>query len=399
MIERSRETPWETALLNEILRSRRNDYRDNFDPWMRFDPCFREQHATTLRERFIEARVPLGYQISADRSLSDAVFPTEFYRSLIEHECDFGALYDLLGDRASKELLVKLQAWKVLGHKKVKLPRNTPKFWADLARMKDLEAGSGIKIAFANLELPLMDVSPLGYDIKANLHHTSVTSVFVQKQYEYHGADFMLKADRDDVVLDCGACWGETTLYFAHEVGRNGKVYAFEFTRENLSVLRANLDLNPHLRSAVEIIEHAVWDASGVDISYVDNGPGSSVTTDAIAAAPKCSTLAIDDFVETRRLDRVDFIKMDIEGAEVPALKGALKTLQRFTPKLAISAYHKPDDLRTIPTLVNELGLAYEFYLDHHTIHVWETVLYCWPRRRKIAVLGSKLTMGMSGDN
>ena len=378
-------TEWEAALLKEVLRSRRNDHHDNFDPWMRFDPSFRDQEPATVRDRLIEARVPLGYRVTAERGLIDALLPSRFYRALIERECDFGALYDRLSDQPSKDLLVKLQAWKVLGHKRIKLPRNTPQFWADLARMKELEIGGALKIDFANLELPLMDVSPLGYDIKANLHPAGVTAMFAQHQYEYHGADFVFKAEPDDIVLDCGACWGDAPLYFAHEGGAGGKVYGFEFTPENLAVLHGNLGLNPHLLHMIEIIEHPVWETSGVNVSYSNNGPGSAVTAETGAGSLKCSTLAIDDFVEARQLGRVDFIKMDIEGAEVPALKGARTTLQRFAPKLAVSVYHKPDDLRTIPELLSGLDVGYEFYLDHHSIHAWETVLYCKPGDRKIA--------------
>ena len=58
--------------------------------------------------------------------------------------------------------------------------------------------------------------------------------------------------------------------------------------------------------------------------------------------------------VEELKLDRVDFIKFDIEGAEHQALRGARETLRRLRPRLAMSAYHLPDDARTLPAEVRE---------------------------------------------
>jgi hypothetical protein len=56
----------------------------------------------------------------------------------------------------------------------------------------------------------------------------------------------------------------------------------------------------------------------------------------------------------------VDFIKMDIEGAELQALAGAAQTLARFSPKLAIASYHKPEDPTRIPELVRRLNSVYQ---------------------------------------
>ena len=87
-------------------------------------------------------------------------------------------------------------------------------------------------------------------------------------------------------------------------------------------------------------------------------------------------TETIDHLVQTGRIERVDFIKMDIEGSELAALRGAEASLRRFKPRLAISLYHKITDLFEIPRYLDGLGLGYRFYLDHYTIHLGESVLY-----------------------
>ena len=74
--------------------------------------------------------------------------------------------------------------------------------------------------------------------------------------------------------------------------------------------------------------------------------------------------------------DKVTFIKMDVEGAELESLKGAEKTIRRDKPKLAICIYHKPEDMWTIPLYIKELVPEYKLYIRHHSSGVCETVLY-----------------------
>ena len=74
--------------------------------------------------------------------------------------------------------------------------------------------------------------------------------------------------------------------------------------------------------------------------------------------------------------DKVSFIKMDIEGAELDALKGAEQTIKKVHPKLAISAYHKFEDLLEIPQFIQVIDSSYKFYLRRHSHLVHELVLY-----------------------
>jgi len=91
----------------------------------------------------------------------------------------------------------------------------------------------------------------------------------------------------------------------------------------------------------------------------------------------KVSSMSIDWFVDENRLEKVDFIKMDIEGSEQNALKGAINTLKRFKPQLAISIYHNfADDFASIANMLDELNLGYRFFLGHFSIHHEETVLF-----------------------
>jgi UDP-3-O-acyl-N-acetylglucosamine deacetylase len=89
----------------------------------------------------------------------------------------------------------------------------------------------------------------------------------------------------------------------------------------------------------------------------------------------------IDKLVADLKLPHVDFIKMDIEGAEVPALAGGNETIARFKPRLAIATEHKPDDQYTIPAAVRKIHADYQMECGpclEAKGHVRPDVLYFW---------------------
>ena len=86
---------------------------------------------------------------------------------------------------------------------------------------------------------------------------------------------------------------------------------------------------------------------------------------------------SVDFLVKSQSIPKIDFIKLDVEGAELDCIRGARQSIQRFKPKLAISLYHKPNDLFEIIAHVKHEFPFYSCYIDHYTIHGEETVLYC----------------------
>jgi FkbM family methyltransferase len=168
------------------------------------------------------------------------------------------------------------------------------------------------------------------------------------------------------VVIDGGACWGDTALYFANLVGPSGRVLSYEFSPSNLDLLEANLARNPELASCIVVENRALWDRSDERLAIEGTGPATHVNVAQDDGG--VLTRAIDDAPRALGMDRIDFIKLDVEGAELRALKGDEQTLRRDRPRLAIALYHQAADWVEIPTYLNELGVGYRFSLGHFTI-------------------------------
>ena len=283
-------------------------------------------------------------------------------------------VYHLLSDDYSKSLFLELLKFKTLNNRHVKLPVNNKLYWSkyykeDRKHLKDRKTIDTGRWHLNNYEID-------GEGGLINLHGYILTT-FLLEQYAYQKKTKTIKVNQGDFVIDGGACWGDTSLYFADKVGAKGKVYAFEFVKDNLTILKKNIDLNKHLENRIELVENALWDISGEVLEFSPRGPSTWLgVVKKNVIAQQASTLTIDDLVEEKRIPKIDFIKMDIEGSELPALIGAKKTIQEFKPKLAISIYHKIDDFLEIPLFIENLALGYKFFIDHYTIHSEETILF-----------------------
>jgi hypothetical protein len=97
-----------------------------------------------------------------------------------------------------------------------------------------------------------------------------------------------------------------------------------------------------------------------MNISISKSGGGaSSIVLDRNYECEKISVTTLDKFVEENKLERIDFIKADIEGAERDMLKGATNVLKTFAPKLAICTYHLPDDPEVLEKIIREANPDY----------------------------------------
>lgn len=146
-----------------------------------------------------------------------------------------------------------------------------------------------------------------------------------------------------EVVIDAGAFNGILMSIFAAQVGPSGRVLSFEPDAVNRERTLRNWKLNGS-PSQVEVIPAGLWDEPG-EVEFCERGAlGSSAFWDGPGGHKvKIRTTTLDHVVQERQLSRVDFVKMNIEGAELKALAGATKTIKRFKPHFAISSDHFVD--------------------------------------------------------
>lgn len=175
------------------------------------------------------------------------------------------------------------------------------------------------------------------------------------------------------VFLDAGAYTGDTVRELLSEKIDVKKIYCFEADKENFIKLEKFCNENlPYERYSC--INAALWDEKKY-LAMKFNNYNARVDEEGTELTVK--TVTIDDFFSE---EHVNFVKMDIEGAEKRALKGGMKTIKRDRPIMAISIYHGVEDIVDIPIMLMEELENYDFLVRHHSYTYSETVLYCIPQ-------------------
>jgi FkbM family methyltransferase len=342
---------------------------DNFDS-LRFGD-YQEDSLYTFRETLKnKIKKHLHYRIKDN--VENLVSSIAVYDKKLEF------LYGKLEDK-DKKLLVYIMAYRIMGFRKIKLPINNRKYWKLLRKANELaDYHDFYDPNFLHFKLFKMDLKKINYPIKFYFSPLGVLIDFMLEQYAYKSSKKkVIQADEGDVVLDIGGCWGDTALYFAEKVGPTGQVYSFEFIPGNIKIHDLNVSLNPNHKDRIKLVKRPIYSKSNAKVYFEDSGPASKISFHSFNnQTGETETLSVDDFVSENNITKVDFIKMDIEGAERYALEGAIETIKKYTPKLAIALYHSLDDLVDIPKWIDDLKLGYKFYIGHYTIHAEETMLF-----------------------
>jgi FkbM family methyltransferase len=180
--------------------------------------------------------------------------------------------------------------------------------------------------------------------------------------YGYTDGGFDVSVKPGDVVIDAGAFIGDFGAYAA---ARGALAYAFEPVKVIFEMLKKTAELNggrikpiqKGLGNSVCETEMFVNDdfAGGSTLNPVQGGAGGRrANTETIFIT------TLDAFAESEKLEKIDFIKADIEGAERDMLRGATRVLKEFAPKLAICTYHLPDDPQVLERLILEANPRYK---------------------------------------
>lgn len=197
------------------------------------------------------------------------------------------------------------------------------------------------------------------YWIPAGSRYALPFNLAEQRRKIYGTGDF--GPHSGDIVLDCGANVGVTVRA---ELAAGAKtVVAIEPGPENLECLRRNY---PKEISAgrVIIVPKGVWDKEDFLTLRVDpkNSAADSFVLQREGAVEleKVPLTTIDKLVDDLKLERVDYIKLDIEGAEPNALAGAKQTMAKYKPRLSVASFHQPDHPKSIPEIVHAARPDYQ---------------------------------------
>lgn len=183
----------------------------------------------------------------------------------------------------------------------------------------------------------------------------------------------------DEVAVDAGAFDGDTLADFLRRHGdRFGAYHAIEPDEASLVKLRDCVARLPApVQARVQVHPVAVHDSDG-ELGFCGGGTvGSSLAAGGASLVP------------TRRLDGllaaqpVTWLKLDIEGAELAALRGASDLLRAWQPVVAACCYHLPEDLWSVPGLLRDRLPTHRFFLRAHGYDGWETVCYAVPPERQ----------------
>jgi FkbM family methyltransferase len=164
-----------------------------------------------------------------------------------------------------------------------------------------------------------------------------------------------------DIVIDCGAHVGVFTNMAL--LRGASKVVAIEPDPVNLECLRRNFRQEIS-DGRVIVVPKGVWSREKIITLYESNSNSGSNTMIGARSEQKAGKIEVpvttlDKIVEELHLPRVDFIKMDIEGAEREALRGAAGTLARDFPRLMLDSYHLPDDMQVLPVVIHAANPRY----------------------------------------
>jgi FkbM family methyltransferase len=202
------------------------------------------------------------------------------------------------------------------------------------------------------------------YDKNIVLYHDKYME---EGPYGYTDGVFDVTVKKGDVVIDAGAWIGD---FSAYAVSKGATTYAFEPVKETFQLLCETKTLNNIGHGIIHPIQKGLGSREcemDISISNTNNGSNSIYFLRG-GASEKIAITTIDKFVEKNKLERIDFIKADIEGAEREMLRGATNVLKTFAPRLAICTYHLPDDPEVLENIIKEANPAYKVIHIRHKL-------------------------------
>jgi len=283
-----------------------------------------------------------------------------FYDYFIKHLNEFSSAYDGLTDDESKLTYKKIINYrlKALSPESILLDE----FPIPPKDQKKYEKDTDLYSRKLSSKMPISLRKAIAYKISLN-------------QYAY--LDIVTPCNRN-IIFNVGA-YNNTSVMFSY-LSPCGKVYAFEPQKnkhvDNQKTSRIYRNIIP--------INKGVWSSSGEIPFSVDNSFGHESTACGFDknSSKKIPVVTLDEFADQRKVIP-DYIKMDIEGAEIEALKGARNLIKKYSPDLAISMCHTAAQLHEVPLFLKKLNNKYKIYIGHKYYNFSETVCFATVKDEK----------------
>lgn len=184
----------------------------------------------------------------------------------------------------------------------------------------------------------------------------------------------VLSAIREPLnILDAGAYVGELYQTIRKHNIRLEHWYCFEANTDNYNRLIQHSQ-NMGLSGTQVCVNKGLWNQDGT--LYFDSGKGTASRIVDYRTDDRVEVTSINTYFKNKKCN---FIKMDIEGAEYPALRGAMDVIVRERPIMAVSIYHSVEDFYEIQRYLMDKLQDYRYYIRHHALILCETVLYAIP--------------------
>jgi FkbM family methyltransferase len=209
----------------------------------------------------------------------------------------------------------------------------------------------------------LLDI--LSFRLGLNTNYASFSHS--ENQY-FNQLTLPLLKDKEVLYVDCGAYNGDTLSEISKEVDIS-EAWLFEPDAKNFSDLVKNVK---EMKINATSIPCGVSDKYDI-LTFNGGGEGGAISE---SGSQRIVTVALDQILP---VNKIDFLKLDIEGAEAPALRGGKELIKRSRPVIALSLYHLPKDPWELPALLQELCQDYSYFIRQHYFNSFDSVLYAVP--------------------
>jgi FkbM family methyltransferase len=196
----------------------------------------------------------------------------------------------------------------------------------------------------------------------------TVSDIWINNQY---WPDGIINFNENESLIECGSYDGGTLRTLCSKLnGSYERIYCFEPDAECKEVLLKVIN-EIDKEGKITFIPKGTYKES-TTLHFSNEGVDTGQSKVSEFGESVIEVVAIDDVIS----DKITYIKMDVEGAELDTLIGAEHIITKYSPKLAICIYHNDEDILNIMKYLQGLNASYKFFMRHHNCSMTETVLY-----------------------